>query len=161
MFYFSWQTCLWCSFFFLFLAEAIISSSATCDDEGDSVIFVDVTVIVDNNHDHGKLCAAVVLSIVIGDVAVIVVDENHVGKVFVVIVLLAEYTRERIFFAFTFVLVNLLVIGIDQGLNCFAIVSILYSALASCFCFVAAACIAFHFSYADFILRIKPDSTGV
>ena len=68
-------------FLFLFLTETITSLSVTCHDKGNSVVFVNVTVILDDNNDDGKLRAAVVLSVVVGDVTVIVVDENDVCKV--------------------------------------------------------------------------------
>ena len=69
-------------FLFLFLTETTTSLPATCNVEGDSVVIIDVTVIVNDNNDDGKLCTPVVVSVVVGDVTVIVVDENDVGKFF-------------------------------------------------------------------------------
>ena len=71
-------------FLFLFLTETSNSSSVTCDDEGDFVITVDVTVIGDDNDDNGKLCATAILFVVAGDVTVIAFDENDVVKFFAV-----------------------------------------------------------------------------
>ena len=62
---------------------------------------------------------------------------------------------------FTFGLVNLFVIGIDQDQTVLPLSRILYIALASCFSFAAAACIVFDDLYADFILQIKPESIWV
>ena len=64
-------------FLFLFLTETSNSSSVTCDDEGDSVVIVDVTVIGDDNDDNGKLCATAILFVV-------AFDENDVVKFFAV-----------------------------------------------------------------------------
>ena len=77
-------------FLFLFLTDTTTPSSVTCNDEGDSVVIVHVTVIVGDNNNDGKLFAAVVVSAVAGDVTVIVVDENNVGKFFAVVIVFAE-----------------------------------------------------------------------
>ena len=76
--------------FFLFLTETTTSLSVTCDNEGDSVVIVDVTVIVDDNNDDGKLCTTVVVSVVAGDVTVIAVDENDVGRFFDIVIVFDE-----------------------------------------------------------------------
>ena len=54
---------------------------------------------------------------------------------------------------------SLLVLTRDQ--TALLLSRILYIALAPCFSFAAAACIVFDNLYADFILQVKPESTGV
>ena len=71
---------------FLFLTETSNSSSVTCNDEGDSVVIVDVTEIADDNDDDGKRCAAAIVFVVAGDVTVIAFDENNVVKFFAVVI---------------------------------------------------------------------------
>ena len=106
-------------FLFLFWTKTATSLSVTCNDEGDPAIIA-VTVIVDNN-DDSKLCVVVVVSVVAGDVIVIVVDENYEGKFLTIVIVFAEYACKTIF-SFSLFPGLPVVIGIDQGLNCFTIV---------------------------------------
>ena len=77
-------------FSFSFIKRNNHPSSVTCDDEGNSVVIVDVTVIVGDTDDDGELCVTAAISVVASDVTVIVVDENNVGTVFAVVIVFAE-----------------------------------------------------------------------
>ena len=107
-------------FLFLFLTKTTTSLSVSCNDQGDPAIIAHVTVIVDNN-DDSKLCVIVVVSVVAGDVIVIVADENYEGKFLTIAIVFAEYACKRIS-SFSLFPGLPVVIGIDQGLNCFTIV---------------------------------------
>ena len=122
------------------LTETTTSLSITCNEKGDSVIIVDVTIIVDHNDDDGKLCTAGVVSVVVGGITVTVVDENDVGKFFPFVIIFAKYARERIFLCslLSWSTCSLL---LTKDQTVFLLSRKLYIALVSCFSFAAAACI--------------------